>query len=120
VRWLLDRFGWSRTRPRELGEPFRAEVMLDGVVVATLSDRIVTDMFWRSYRIEPLGTATAIADDDLWNRCRFVFRDPSTGQICSSGFAGGKAPFVRDGRVLLRALYFGDGDAPRATFRAPA
>jgi hypothetical protein len=118
VLWWF-RAKWDRWRGRselhELSDPFRAEVLLDGVVVAVLSDRRITDMFWRSYRIEPVGSATAIYDDALWNTCRFTFRDPQTDRTCSSGFVGGRAPFVHDcapgaptgGRVWLRALYFG-------------
>ena len=103
---------------RELAEPFHAEVVLDGVAVATLSDRVSSDMFWRSYRIEPVGGATAIQDDELWEQCRFTFRDPVSGQICTCGFAGGRRPFVRDGRVRLRAMYFGPApELPRATLR---
>ncbi len=117
LRRLLDRFRRTRTTAHELSEPFRVEVLLDGVVVATLSDRVVTDMFWRSYRIEPTADASAIHDDDLWDRCRFAFRDPRSGQVCTAAFVGGKAPFVRDGRVCLRALYFGRASASR---REPA
>ncbi len=98
-------FGWLRKRTRqarELDEPFCAEVLLDGRVVGVLTDRVWTDMFWRSYRIE----ATEALDDALWNECRFTFRDPATGRVCTSGFVGGTAPFVRDGRVWLRSMYF--------------
>jgi len=113
LRWLRERFK-STTGARELDEPFRVEVMLDGVVVGVLTDRVWTDMFWRSYRIEPVGSGGEIYDDKLWDSCRFMFRDPATGQVCDGAFAGGRAPFVRDGRVSVRALYF---DRPR---RSPA
>jgi hypothetical protein len=109
LRWLLERLAGlpsTRSTCHELNDPFRAEVLHDGVAVATLSDRVITDMFWRRYRIEPIGDAKAIYDDELWNRCRFAFRDPESGQVCTSGFVGGKAPFVREGRVHLRALSF--------------
>lgn len=119
---------------RELDEPFLVEVLLDGKCVATLSDREVTEMFWRRYKITPRNheDAALIANDSLWEQCRFTFRDPKSGMTCRTGFAGGAAPFVRDGRVSLRGLYFkadrgaepsdsgatpktGSPDAPRAS-----
>ncbi|MBN8460433.1 MAG: hypothetical protein J0M04_21600 [Verrucomicrobia bacterium] len=45
--------------------------------------------------------------DDLWEKCAFEFRDPKTGIVCPSGFVGGTRPYVRNGKVHLRALYFG-------------
>jgi hypothetical protein len=116
MRWLRERFGRDTPKLLELDEPFRADVVLDGVVVATLSERVPDDMFWRRYRIAPFEGSAAIYDDELWNRCRFTFRDPMSGKVCACGFAGGKAPFVRDGRVRLRGMYFGDpAPLPRAT-----
>jgi hypothetical protein len=103
VRWLDGRIR-SLLGPHELDEPFRAEVLLDNRVVALLSDRVWTEMFWRSYRITPVGDPSVIADDMLWMRCRFEFRDPATGRVCKHGFAS--EPFVRDGRVFLRGMYF--------------
>lgn len=92
----------------ELPEPFTAEVLLDDVVVAKLTDRIWTDMFWRNYRIEPIDESAReiIADDNLWVHCRFTFRDPVTGKVCTSAFAGGSPPYVRDSLVSLRGMYF--------------
>ena len=95
-----------RPRFRELRDPFHAEVLLDGVAVATLSNRVFTEMFWRSYRVESIGSSTAIYDDQLWTHGRFAFHDPDTGQVCIGAFPGGSPPFVRDGWVSLRALYF--------------
>ena len=108
LRRLLARYrAWRYgPPPHSLPDPFRAEVLLDGEVVATLTDRVFVDMFWHSYRIERAGASTAIDDDSLWDRCRFTFRDPATGMICTCGFVGGRRPFVQDGRVTLRAMYF--------------
>mgnify|MGYP001430150568 CR=1 FL=1 len=94
----------------ELDDPFEAEVLLGDRVVARLTDRIVTEMFWRSYRIEAVDEAgqKVIQDDALWERCAFDFRDPKTGIICVSAFVGGSAPFVKDSRVSLRAIYFSE------------
>jgi hypothetical protein len=107
LRWLRDRYRQSGTTVRELDEPFLADILLDGAPVAILTDRTVVQGSWTSYRIEPVGDSMAIYDDDLWKKSRLTFRDPLTGELCTSGFVGGTAPFVRDGRVLLRALYFG-------------
>lgn len=102
--WLnLRRFG------KELAEPFKAEVIYQGQAVADLSDRRFVDMFWYEYLIQARSKEfkTLIRDDDLWDSCQFSFRDPCTGLICTSGFVGGGKPFVKEGRILLRALYFG-------------
>lgn len=95
----------------------RHEVLLDGVPVAVLTDRAWEDMFWRSYRIAPVGDPAAITDDTLWDQCRFTFRDPASGMVARS-FAGGQRPFVKDGRVRLRVLLFAPAaPLPRATAR---
>lgn len=102
----------ERAQVRELDEPFLAEVLLDGRPVAMISDRVVTEMFWRNYHISAISLEdeAIIADDRLWEECRFSFRDPNTSRICQTGFAGGTAPFIREGRISLRALYFGSGE----------
>ncbi len=116
-RRLLDRYREWRygPTPTELPDPYRAEVLLDGEVVAILTDREWVEMFWRSYRIQRVDGSHAIDDDALWERCRFMFRDPSTRMLCTSGFVGGRKPFVQNGRVMLRAMYFvGPSTIPRA------
>jgi hypothetical protein len=102
-RWLLGRRS-SPAAPDDLPEDARIEVMLDGVCVGILTDRKFVDMFWYSYQVTPLDVV--ITDDELWNRCRFTFRDPGSGKLCSSAPVGGRPPFVRDGRIVLRAMYF--------------
>ena len=94
---------------KELDEPFAAEVLYHGDAVADLSDRGFTEMFWREYRIYPRTDEAKyiIRNDDLWEACAFEFRDPKTGFVCTSGFVGGTRPYVRNGKVHLRALYFG-------------
>jgi hypothetical protein len=116
VVWVLASFFIHRNKASrhqkssltELPEPFSVEVVLDGKTVAMLSDRRRTEMFWRSYRIEAVDDFghRAIADDSLWDNCRFTFRDLRSGLTCSSAFVGGSRPFVRDSRVSIRALYF--------------
>ncbi len=94
---------------KELDEPFTAEVYLDDKLVAHLSDREFTEMFWRDYRIEPASPEgkVLIENDSLWETGRFHFRDPATGDLCKCGFVGRSSPFIRDGKISLRALYFG-------------
>lgn len=103
LRWLRGE-GWRDERFEQLPDPFRAEVLLDGTVVGVITDRHQVEMFWFSYALEPLDVR--VLDDGRWERCRFHFRDPPTGRVCIGAFPGGRAPFVRDGRVLIRALYF--------------
>jgi hypothetical protein len=82
-------------------------IELDGNLVGELSDARFEDMFWYSYAVEEIVTAgrSPIFDDDLWNACRFKFRNRHTGEVVEHAFCGGSPPFVRDGRVLMRALY---------------
>jgi len=85
------------------------EVLYEGEVVADLSERVAVEMFWSTYQIRPRTPAGAelIGDDDLWNACAFYFREPGTGILCTTGQVGGSAPFVQDGRIMLRGMYFG-------------
>lgn len=105
---IRQRFA-ARARGKELDDPFAAEVLYNGVVIAVLSDREFIEMFWREYRIDPRSAEAkkVIENDDLWDECVFDFRDPVSGNICTSGIVGGSRPFVRDGKISLRALYFG-------------
>ncbi len=104
----LEAYLWRRKYGGELRDPFRAEVIHDGRLVAILTDRVFTEMFWRRYRIEPVDEFGdgVISDDSLWEVCRFTFRDPLTGSVCQTGFAGGPPPYIRDGRISLRGLLF--------------
>jgi hypothetical protein len=108
LSFLTDRHHRHPQKSSELEDPFMAEVLLDGKVVATLTDRVWTEMFWRDYRISPVSeeTKVIIENDELWDNCRFTFRDPATGMICDTAFVGGIKPFVHDGIVSLRAMYF--------------
>lgn len=109
VKPAIRRRSQDRKRGKELDEPFLAEVLYQGEPVADLSDRDFVEMFWREYRIEPRSAEAKeiIMNDDLWDECVFDFRDPVSGDICTSGFVGGRRPFIREGRISLRALYFG-------------
>lgn len=109
----LDRFLLARKlrkRGAEIGDPFEAEVLLDGSVVALLADSAFSEMFWRSYRITPVSpeAEAIILNDALWEKCRFTFRHPPTGMICATGLAGsfGSSSHVQQGRIQLRGLYF--------------
>lgn len=103
--WRLRRqFG------HELADPIDVEVLYEGQAIADLSDRKFEDMFWHSYAITPRTPAARqlIENDDLWNRSAITFRDPRTGDLCTTAIpAGGSFPFVRSGRISIRALYFG-------------
>jgi hypothetical protein len=103
TRWLAF-VPRGNLRCGHLPDPFHAEVLLDGIVVGVLTDRRFVDMFWYSYALEP--SDDRVLDDDLWDQCRFIFRDPATGWLCTGAFVGGRRPFVQDGRVLIRAMYF--------------
>ena len=99
----------DRNNGKRLAEPFSAEVLYQGEVIAYLTDSEFIEMFWREYRIEPRTDESReiIANDELWERCAFEFRDPATGNVCTSAFVGGTKPFIKNGRVALRGLHFG-------------
>lgn len=101
-------YQFQKRRGIELPAPFSAEVVLDGRTVAIVSDRRITEMFWRDYRIEAVDEIglRAISNDELWESGRFVFRESTSGTLCDSAFAGGSRPFVRDSRVSIRGMYF--------------
>lgn len=109
MRSAFDAWRLEREFGRELDEPFAAEVMYQGHAVADLSDRNCSDMFWCTYKIaaRSIDAEKLIADDNLWERCEFYFRDPKTQKLSTMAFAGGGRPFVKEGRILLRGLYFG-------------
>jgi hypothetical protein len=90
-------------------EPFSAEVLYQGEVIADLTTCKFIEMFWREYRIEPRTNESReiLANDELWEQCVFEFRDPGTGNVCKSAFVGGTKPFIKNGRVALRGLQFG-------------
>lgn len=108
---------WRRVRAqgKELGDPIAVEVIYRDEPVADLSDREFTELFWRDYRIVPRSEKgrRIIENDDLWDECAFTFRDTKTGDVCTTGFVGGKRPFITNDRISLRALYF--GGRPRKT-----
>ena len=81
-------------------------VELDGAVVGELEDPVWVDMFWHSYSLRCVAAEhrLALQEDELWNRCAFVFRNRRTKEIPPWAFAGG-SPKVRDGRVTMRGLY---------------
>jgi hypothetical protein len=88
----------------ELADPFRAEVLLDDVIVAVITDRCeADDPVWASYAIHVFDDR--VRDDELWMRGRFRIRDPASGRECSSAFVDVGASFT-DGRIILRGLYF--------------
>lgn len=107
-RDILGAYQSWRTKKRILPEPFFAEVLHENEVVATISDRENKEMFWHEYSISPIDKVSQniIENDDLWDQCKFTFRDPKTNRVCNSGLAGGGPPYIKDGRIQLRGLYF--------------
>ena len=72
-------------------------------------------MFWDSYAVVggfPARISSTLLDEGLWNECRFTFRSRRTGDAVTGAFCEGP-PFIRDGRVSMRALYFSE-HKPRA------
>lgn len=70
-------------------------IELDGDRVGTLSDCRWADMFWDSYAVGAVDgvDASALASATNWNECRFHFRNRGSGDLVTSAFCGGGAPF---------------------------
>lgn len=98
-RWVIDKL-FRKRAPQGV----QIDVLLDGVHVATLTDRQFVDMFWFSYRVTELDPR--VRDDELWQRSRFVFRDAASSKLCKTALAGGEVPFIREDRIMLRGLDF--------------
>jgi hypothetical protein len=81
-------------------------IELDGRVVGALDDPQWVQMFWYTYAVKGdlLAAGSPLRNNDLWARCRFVFRSRRTGDA-PHAFCGGRPPFIREGRVLMRGLY---------------
>lgn len=82
------------------------EVIYDGVAIARLTNPKYADMFWESYDITPLSDEgrKLIENNELWDSCKFYFRNPATGKECKGAFAAGPQ-FVNEGKVVLRGLH---------------
>ena len=82
----------------------------DGVPVAVLVDPRYEDMFWHSYRVEPIeGTALpdVVFEAGFWHAGTLVFRSRATGEAVRDAFAGGETPTREQPRVIMRGLYSG-------------
>ncbi len=85
------------------GEQWMIE--LDGEVLGLLDDPQCEDMFWRSYALHgDLSHDAPLGNDRLWADCRFDFLCMCCGALAPNAFCGGKPPFVRRGRILMRGL----------------
>ncbi len=87
--------------------PVEIEVLFDGIPTAVLTDRLVTETFWRNYKITPLQPEmqSVIEDVATWNTRKVIFRDRRNGKTCTY-WSGGLSHYVEDGRISLRDLYF--------------
>jgi hypothetical protein len=79
--------------------------------IAQLTDPRITEMFWVSYRIEPLiddpiEREELLNSPERWDACEFVYRSREFGQVAEYAFPAAR-PFPESGRVLIRGLYLG-------------
>jgi hypothetical protein len=84
----------------------------DGRAVATLTDPQYEDMFWTSYRIEPLADdpdeQAAIVSDEFWLvefLTRTRYRNQAGGWYGQGWWAATDTGVVRDGRIIMRGLF---------------
>jgi hypothetical protein len=87
-------------------------VVHHGHRIARLTSPRHEEMFWDSYRIEPLTDdpveQAALLTSPGWRLCEFVFRSCAFGEIAENAFAAGQ-PCGADHRVLMRGLYIAIG-----------
>jgi hypothetical protein len=82
-----------------------------GQRVALLLGPRFEEMFWDSYRVEPLvddpeERRRIRSDRQWWHQRGLVFRNREFEAVADSAFAAGQV-FTEGGRVLMRGLYFG-------------
>lgn len=92
-------------------------IELDGQAVGELDQPVQDDMFWVSYRVQA-PPDSPVWEDELWNHAHFTFRSKANGQRVTGAFAGGSPPFVRDGRITMRALYLPSGSRWKSLWAA--
>ena len=85
----------------------------EGRRIAELTDPRPADMFWFSYKIDPLvedpGQRADLLDSRLhWDQCDFVFRNRAFDQT-ASGFVAAAQPPFENGRALMHGLYLNIG-----------
>jgi hypothetical protein len=89
------------------GRDFGWYIEYEGAVIGELDECKWCDMFWDRYCVTPSSGVgeTLIRNDDLWNECRFHFRNRRLDEYPLNAFCGGTPPFVDDGKITMRALY---------------
>ncbi len=89
-------------------------VEVDGRAVARLVDPQWEDMFWYSYRLEPLTEEskerTMLYFAEFWHSGKPVYRNCEFNEVAPFAFAGGSAVELETrlretGRLLMRGLY---------------
>lgn len=80
--------------------------------IARLTAPRCEEMFWVSYRIEPLTEGPEetqlLTSPEGWLNGEFVFRSCEFGEIAEDAFPAG-GPFCEDHRVVMRGPYIGIG-----------
>ena len=84
-------------------------VYVDGVLVATLFEPRIDDMFWCSYRVEPTNEYgdLAIHDETTWERVNFTVTDMCGAVPSRKTFSGGYHGFCdrKSNRLSFRSLW---------------
>jgi hypothetical protein len=106
--WSLQRRLVATNYGREAG--WIAE--LDGVPIAVLTEPVWEDMFWFSYRWEPLVADPAMIarmqTPDFWNTeviSKVVWRNREFDRIAMGAWTSG---LMQDGRLVMRGLHLTD------------
>jgi hypothetical protein len=103
----LRRSDRLRTFEADYGRDFGWFVETGGATVVALVDPQRVELFWYSYRVEPVeGTALpeAVFAASFWHEGGLVFRNRSTGEVARNAFAGGETPTRERPRLLMRGL----------------
>ena len=106
----------SKERLRKIesdyGRNFGWFVEVDGRKIARLSDPQQTEMFWVSYRLEPITDdghdLSLLYSSEFWNSCRAEYRNCEFNEIAPYAFAGGihrENRLLEEKRIEMRGLY---------------
>lgn len=97
-----------RTFEADYGRDFGWFVEKDGATLVVLVEPRHEDMFWCSYRVDPVEgheLPDVVFSSAVWHEGALVFRNRVTGEVARYAFAGGTTPTREHPRVLMRGLH---------------
>lgn len=95
------------------------EVWADGEKLADLIEPAWEEMFWCSYKLIPTDQACEhrLRQYELWDKCKFEIRNPTTGRVVGPSLAGGSSfhQYCENNtdRIDFRSLWPGRERSPK-------